>query len=59
MARYREIWQSFPIQAHVKLVIPRGGAKFDPGAIPWALLVEAQAHYIKLHAKFSKPRPYG
>ena len=41
MAIYSEIWHFFPIQAHVKLMTPRGGAEFDPRAIPWALLVEA------------------
>ena len=57
MARYREIWQIFPMLAFVELVTPRGGAKFDPDALHWALLVEA--HKIKKHAKFGKPRPYG
>ena len=41
MARYREIWQFFPVLAHVKLVTPGAGAKFDPRAISWALLKEA------------------
>ena len=36
---------------------PQGWAKFDPRAIFWALLVEA--HEIRPHAKFGKPRPYG
>ena len=40
MARYREIWQVFPLEAHVKLDL-RGSAKFDPRAIFWALSVEA------------------
>ena len=47
----------FPSISQCKTCNPRGGAKFDPRAIPWALLVEA--HYIKLHAKFGEPRPYG
>ena len=34
-----------------------GGAKFDPRARIWTLLVEA--HKIKLHAQFGKPRPNG
>ena len=36
---------------------PWGGANFDHRAIIWAILVEA--HQMRLHAKFGKPRPYG
>ena len=50
MARYRKIWQIFPSISPYKTCDPRGGAEFDPRAIPWALLVEV--HYIKLQAKF-------
>ena len=56
-ARYRGVSKDFPIQVQVKLVTPRGWAKFDPSAIIWALLVKA--HQIKLHVKFSNPRPHG
>ena len=57
MCRYKEISKVFSILAHVKLVTPKGGAKFDPRALISALLVEA--NYIGLHAKLGKPRPYG
>ena len=57
MARYREISKVFPHINQCKTSDPRGGAKFDPRAIIWALLVEA--HEIKLHAIFSKLRPHG
>ena len=40
-AKYRESSQIFPIEAKLKLVTPGAGAKFDPKAIIWALLVEA------------------
>ena len=56
MARYREISKVFPISPN-ETCDPRGGAKFHPRAIIWALLV--QAYEIKLHALFGKPRPYG
>ena len=56
-ARNREIWQVFPLYDQCKTCDPRGGAKFYPRAIIWALLVES--HKIKLHAKFGKPRPHG
>ena len=42
MVRYREISEAFPIDiTPCKSCEPQGGAKFDPGAISWALLVEA------------------
>ena len=56
MVRYREINKVFPLKVQVKLVTLRGGAKFDPSAIIWTLLVEA--HYIGLNAKLGKPMPY-
>ena len=40
MARYREISKT-PYKGRCKTTDPRGGAKFDPRAIIWALLVEA------------------
>ena len=48
---------SFPYISQWKTCDPWGGAKFDPRAISWALLVED--HKIKVHGKFGKPRPYG
>ena len=50
MARYRAI---SPYISQCKTSDPRGGAKSDPRAIIWALLIHI--HYMKLHAKFSKP----
>ena len=50
MARYREIWQVFPIQAHAKLVTPEAGPNLNPRAIIWALLVDGI---------FGNPRPHG
>ena len=40
MARYREISEVFPISLG-KTCDPWGGAKFDPRAINWTLMVEA------------------
>ena len=57
MARYREISKVFSYISLSKTCDPRGGAKFDPRAIHWTFLVEA--HQLKLHAKFGKPRPCG
>ena len=48
---------SFPYIIPCKTCDPWDGAKFDQRAMIWTLLVEA--HLIKLHAKFSKPMPYG
>ena len=56
-AKHREISQMFSYVGQCKTGDPQGGAKFDPRAIIWALLVEA--YYIKLHAKFGNPWPYG
>ena len=55
MDRYREILK-FSLYNPCKTCDPQGGAKFDPRAIFWALLVEA--YETRLHAKFGKPRPY-
>ena len=56
MARYMKISEVFYNISQFKSCDSQGGAKFDPRAIIWALLVEA--HWIGLHAKFSRPRPY-
>ena len=40
MAGYREISKVFPIKVLSKTCDPRVGAKFEPRAIIWALLVD-------------------
>ena len=40
VAMYSEISKVFPLSGQIKLVTPHIGAKFDPRAIIWALLVE-------------------
>ena len=56
IARYKEISKVPPIKCN-ETCDRQGGANFDPGAIIWALSIEA--HQIPLYAQFGKPRPYG
>ena len=55
MARYSDISKVFPLTVQVKPLIPGVGSYLTRG-LYLALLVKV--HYIRLHAKFGKPRPH-